>query len=370
MDQSDICIVGAGVVGLAIARQLAQSRYFSGRQIVLLEQHDDYGREVSSRNSEVIHAGLYYPQDSLKTRLCIRGRELLYDYCQRYQIPYRRIGKLIVAARAEESSLATLARQGEANGVQLHWLDANQLQSLEPAVTACHALLSPDTGIIDSHALMSSLLHQASSAGVDFVPNTEVTGVETCHNGFVVHTTNKGQTYRFHCDFLINSAGLQAQSLAEQISGTDKELIPPLYPCKGSYFSYRGKSPFSRLIYPLPAQHSLGIHATLDMAGQLRFGPDAEYVQTLDYGVDQELAGIFAEAIRSYFPQLQADRLCPDYAGIRPKLQAPGASFSDFCINDGRLQGIPGLIQLFGIESPGLTASLALAEHVEHLMCS
>lgn len=368
MDQSDICIVGAGVVGLAIARQLAESRRFSGRHIVLLEQHEAYGQETSSRNSEVIHAGLYYPTDSLKTRLCIRGRELLYDYCQRYRVPHRRLGKLIVAAASEASALAALAGQADANGQQLQWLTASQLKSLEPAITAEYALLSPETGIIDSHVLMSSLLHQAGNAGVDFVPNTQVTEVEPDSNGFVIHTVNNRQKYRFHCRLLINSAGLQAQALAGRIEGADQSLIPALHPCKGNYYSYRGKSPFSRLVYPLPDRHALGIHATLDMAGQLRFGPDAQYVQTHDYEVDQGLAGIFAEAIRSYFPQLQADRLLPDYVGIRPKLQAPDADFSDFHISDGRQQGMPGLIQLFGIESPGLTAALALAEHVESLL--
>jgi len=371
MDQVDVCIVGAGVIGLAIAQRLCVHKSFRQRTVVLLDQEEGFGQQISSRNSEVIHAGIYYSPGSLKARLCLQGKNLLYSHCEQYQIPHRKIGKFIVARDMETEQLESLFQRAEENGVSdLQRFSQYELRKAEPAVTADMALFSPSTGIIDSHAYMLSLLHLAQSNGCHFTPLTQVTGIEPDANGFIVSTTlgrpSVQQAYRFHCRKLINCAGLGATQLAAKIQNFPAHAIPAFYLCKGDYFSYAGASPFRHLIYPIPEDKTrgLGIHSTLDMAGQLRFGPDANYVQTSNYDVDANKAMAYASAIKRYFPDLDASRLAPAYSGIRPKLAGPDQDPMDFVIGQGQDWGLPGLIQLFGIESPGLTCSLALADHL------
>ena len=358
MNELDCVVVGAGVVGLAIARKLAES----GHEVILLEAAERFGTGISARNSEVIHAGLYYPGNSLKARLCVRGRELLYAYCQSRGIAHRRCGKLIVATdAAQQDALHAIARQAADNGVDdLRWLSADEARALEPALRCTAALLSPATGIVDSHALMLALLGDAERAGAVLAVNTPVTDVEVRGDGFVVHTPELA----LHARLLINCAGLGAQALARRIDGLDAAHAPPLALAKGNYFSLQGKTPFSRLIYPAPEAHGLGVHLTLDLAGQARFGPDVEWVEHEDYAVNPARAGVFYQAIRRYWPGLPDGALVPAYAGIRPKPHLPGEAGRDFIISGPDEHGVPGLINLFGIESPGLTASLALAEMV------
>lgn len=361
-DHFDCCIVGAGVVGLAIARAFSRQ----GRSTIVLEQSPTYGTGISSRNSEVIHAGLYYPTDSLKAKLCLRGNQLLYEYCEKRRIPHRRIGKLIVATEDTQlDRLSALAAQAQDNGVSdLQWLSRTQINALEPAVRAQQALLSPSTGIIDSHSLMSSLLLETENAGGLLCLNTEFLAAHQLSNGFEVQVVSVGEPYRFQCELLINAAGLGAQSTALRIDGCPREDVPPLHLGKGCYFSLSGAAPFSHLIYPLPpANHAgLGIHATLDMAGQVRFGPDIDYVDHEDYSVAAQKLTTFAAAIQQYYPALCPAQLLPAYAGIRPKIQGPNEPARDFFI---RRYG-SGLINLFGIESPGLTAALAIAELISN----
>ncbi len=367
IDKVDITIIGAGVIGLAIARTLAP-RYSN---MLILEQADIPGSGISSRNSEVIHAGIYYPSGSLKARLCVRGKELLYDYCQHHAIEHKKIGKLIVARHSKDiSTLQKLESQAIQNGVNdLQWWDEKKLQSEEPHVKAQLALLSPSTGIIDSHALMLSLLGEAESHGAQLVCRSKVIQISPEQSGFRVSVANDdtdNSAFHFHSKIVINAAGLGAQTLASNIEGLDKQLVPPLHLCKGNYFSYTAPSPFRHLIYPVPEANTkgLGIHATLDLGGQVRFGPDTEYIDKEDYQVNPEQVVRFQSAIRHYFPALENDKLIPDYAGIRPKLQGPNDPFEDFKIQSSKQHGLKGLIQLFGIESPGLTSSLAIAEEV------
>lgn len=364
----DTCVIGAGVIGLAVARVVARRHRGS---VFLLERNARIGEENSSRNSEVIHAGLYYPTGSLKARFCREGRELLYAYCQRYRIPHQKIGKLIVAQSGEREALQRLADNAAGNGLdetRLRHLDRNALRSLEPAVEADCALLSTETGIVDAHALMNSLLQQAEAAGTTLVTQTEVRRITPLKEGFLVHTGHPDGSsrddYRLSCRNLVLCAGLQARNLASRIDTLPDTALPGLEWIKGSYFTYSGRSPFSRLIYPLPpaSGHGLGIHATLDLVGGLRFGPDAEPVERIDFSVDAGAKGRFVHAIRRYYPDFEAGRLQPGYAGIRAR--TAGDAAADFVIGDGANWGMPGLIQLSGIESPGLTASLALAEHV------
>ena len=375
MDSFDICIVGAGAVGLAIAYQLSSSVNFRHRSIVILERESNFGQHSSSRNSEVIHAGIYYATDSLKAKLCVRGKQLLYEHCERFDIPYRRLGKLIVAQENDSTQLQSVARQAMANGVtDLRWLDQRELQATEPAICAETALFSPSSGIFDSHSYMLSLLHLAQNNGVQFAPHTTVRSIERETNQFKIYTTigtaGSAEPYQFHCRMLVNSAGLDAQSLAHKITGLAAESIPPLHLCKGDYFAYTGKSPFKSLVYPLPETNTqgLGIHTTLDLSAQLRFGPDTEYVEQIDYEIKASKATEFAAAVSRYFPAISADKLIPAYSGIRPKLTAAGEPAADFVIQKGEDFAMPGLIQLFGIESPGLTASLAIGEYVLSLL--
>lgn len=370
MNHFDLCIVGAGVIGIAIAEAVARTKP-SSYSILLLEKNTSFGQETSSRNSEVIHAGLYYPQGSLKARLCTQGSALLYDYCRQFDIPHRRIGKYIVAQEHELDALQALGQRARDNGVlDLQWRDRKALQEQEPLVEASAALFSPNTGIIDSHSLMHSLLTQAQIAGVEYVCRTDVTRVLCSAKGFEVHTDSGGQdhgeAFQFNCSALINAAGLGAQALAARIDGVGREHIPPLRLSKGNYFRLAGRPPFKHLIYPLPAAQTggLGVHASIDLGGAVRFGPDIELVETVDYGVDVQRKAQFVEAIRRYYPSLNPAQLMPDYAGVRPKLFSPDGQAMDFILQSANVHGVPGLVQLFGIESPGLTASLAIGKTI------
>ncbi|HIZ52185.1 MAG TPA: NAD(P)/FAD-dependent oxidoreductase [Candidatus Pseudomonas excrementavium] len=363
MADADVIVVGAGVVGLAIAQQLAAG----GRSVLVLEQEGWLGQHASSRNSEVIHAGLYYPPGSLKARLCQRGNALLYRWCAAHEVPHQRIGKLLVATSVDElPALAALRDNAAANGVELQSLDRPQLLRLEPELRAVAGLRSPTTGIVDSHALMQSFERAMLHHGGQLCLRTRVEHVHREQGLLRVHGTSAGEDFSASCRYLINAGGLFAQQLAGQVEDYAADSIPPLYPCQGRYYSYAGRSPFRHLIYPMPEPGTagLGIHATLDLQGQLRFGPDVHYTAALDYRVDGSLADAFARAIRRYWPDCRSERLQPGYTGVRAKLSGPDVAAADFLIHGPETHGVPGLISLFGIESPGLTASLALAEEV------
>jgi len=362
-DTLDCIVIGAGVVGLAVARQLA----LSGREVVVLEAEDRIGCHTSSRNSEVIHAGLYYPQDSLKARLCVAGKQMLYDYCRDHQVPHARLGKLIVAtAVGDEATLDDIARQATLNGVgDLERLDRAAISALEPAVTASAALLSPSTGIVDSHALMLSLQGDLEAGGGSVVLRTDVSGVAAEDNAFVVDIGG-GETAR--CRQLVNSAGLRATRLAARIAELDTVFVPTLRFARGHYYNYPGRSPFSHLVYPVPFDGGLGIHATNDLSGAVRFGPDAVWLDDVDYTFDESRRAGFVDSIRRFFPSLDADKLQPSYTGVRPILYASGESPADFRIDGPDVHGMPGLVNLFGIESPGLTACLAIADRVHDVL--
>ena len=375
MDRFDICVAGAGVVGLAIAYQISSSPAYANASIVLLEKEKSFGQITSSRNSEVIHAGIYYATDSLKAKLCAAGKELLYEHLQKFNLPYNKLGKLIVAQTEEEDALRTVNDKALENGVDdLTLLDRQQLKKLEPSVQGNVALFSPSTGIIDCHAYMQNLLHLAEANGVIFATRTEVDSVKQEQNSFLVnalltHGMNS-ESYIFSCNQFVNCAGLGAQKLAANIEGVKPETIPRLYMCKGDYFSFIGSSPFKHLIYPMPEPNhaGLGIHATLDIAGQLRFGPDTCYVDSLDYSIDLAKSEQFAAAIKQYYPAITSQKLQPAYSGIRPKIVGPEESAGDFNIQDSKVHGVNNLIQLFGMESPALTASLAIGNYVVSLL--
>ncbi|MFG6456081.1 NAD(P)/FAD-dependent oxidoreductase [Roseateles sp. BYS96W] len=356
MDQIDVAVIGAGVVGLAVARELAQR----GREVVVIEAAGAIGTGISSRNSEVIHAGLYYPAGSLKARLCVRGHSLLYDYCATRGIAHRRCGKLVVATRAGDlPRLEQIAAHGAANGVQgLRLLSPAEARALEPALETTGALLSPASGIVDSHALMTALLADAEAAGATLALASPLAGGRRTGDHWLLRVDTG---FELGARQVVNATGLFAAEVAASLGA----FAPPLRFARGHYFSLASRAPFSRLIYPLPVDGGLGVHLTLDLAGQARFGPDVLWLpdsspQSLNYGVAPDLAASFEVQIRRYWPDLPAGALQPAYSGIRPKLSGPGDAPADFCIDTSS----PGLIQLFGIESPGLTAALALAEEV------
>jgi L-2-hydroxyglutarate oxidase LhgO len=359
--QTDVVVIGAGVVGLAAARALA----LAGREVIVLEKEDAIGTGISSRNSEVIHAGIYYPKDSLMARYCVAGRRALYAYCDSHGVPYKRCGKLIVAAdAAERERLNGIADRAFANGVDdMRVLTAAEAQALEPNLSCTGALLSPSTGIIDSHALMLSYLGEAEDHGAMLALNAPVERIERTADGLSV-VTGGPNPMQLDCTLVVNAAGLHATEIAQRIDAMPKERIPTTYYAKGNYYSLAGRSPFSRLIYPVPVPGGLGVHITLDLAGQARFGPDVEWIERIDYEVDPRRADSFYAAVRRYWPGLKDGALTPAYAGIRPKIVPQGAPGQDFIIQGPDEHGVPGLINLFGIESPGLTSSLAIADAV------
>jgi L-2-hydroxyglutarate oxidase LhgO len=363
-ERADIVVIGAGVIGLAVARALA----VSGREVLALEANPGIGQEISARNSEVIHAGLYYQPGSLKARTCVRGRKMLYDYCSRKGVPQRRIGKLVVASSAEQvADLQRLRANATASGVtDLELLDPHRLELLEPAVRAIAALWSPATGIIDSHALMLALHADLEDAGGSVVCNTRVLGAQATDTGIELRIGGE-EELSVQARTVVNTAGLGAAPLARRIIGLAPDSVPQVHLVRGHYFSHGGRSPFTHLVYPLPEAGGLGVHATLDLAGQLRFGPDSEYMDDVDYAFDESRREEFAQAIRHWYPDLDEERLQPGYTGIRPRLSGPGEGFRDFMISAPKDHGIAGLINLYGIESPGLTACLALAEEIAEM---
>ncbi|MGQ0677166.1 MAG: NAD(P)/FAD-dependent oxidoreductase [Rhodospirillales bacterium] len=363
----ECAVIGAGVVGLAVARALA----LRGREVVVLDAAEGIGTQTSSRNSEVIHAGIYYPTGSLKALLCVAGRRALYAYCADRGVPYRDCGKLIVAcAEDEKPGLEKLKAQAMANGVgDLEWLEPREVSKLEPAVRSFGALLSPSTGIVDSHAFMLSLQGEAEAHGAMIAFLSPVLGGRVAGDGVELEVGG-AQATRLECRAVVNSAGNDAPVVAGSLQGFPAQAVPRRYFCKGNYFTLTGvRAPFSRLIYPAPEKAGLGVHVTLDMGGQAKFGPDVEWVDdpgNLD--VDPKRAERFYAAIRRYWPGLPDGALSPGYAGMRPKLQAPGEPAQDFAIQGPREHGVKGLVNLYGIESPGLTASLAIADRVAELL--
>ena len=370
IEKIQTCVIGAGVVGLAVARELASR----GRQVLVLEKDARYGEGVSSRNSEVIHAGIYYPKGSLKATLCVRGKHLLYEYCRERNISHRRLGKLIVATeRSEEDELETILERADANGVtDLEVLTAMQAKRLEPEVSATAALLSPSTGIISAAELMTAFLGDVEAAGGSLACHAALRSVETDVDGFRLQVDIQGEDYPLICEELINCAGLGAQMVARCIEGLAPGEIPELFLCKGNYFLMQGRCPFNHLIYPVPEQGGtgLGVHATIDLGGQVKFGPDIEYVDNEEYSVSTARLAAGLASIRRYFPSLDQTQLTPGYAGIRPKLQAPGETPRDFEIQGSECHGMAGLVNLYGIESPGLTSSMAIAETVAARLAS
>ena len=368
MDRIETVVIGAGVVGLAVARALA----LSGQEVVVLESQDAFGTGTSSRNSEVIHAGIYYPAGSLKAQLCVRGRHLLYTYCQERQIPHRRCGKLIVATSSTQvEQLSQIQHKAILNGLTqedaLQLLSAKDAIEMEPALYCEAALWSPSTGIIDSHALMLSYLGDFENAG-------GILALQSAFESAKVIVTGTGSNFEirtidgteFLANQVINAAGLDAPNVARKFAGMDIALIPKAYYAKGNYFSLSGKSPFSSLIYPVPEAAGLGVHLTLDLAGQAKFGPDVEWVDSpQDLAVDPHRGDRFYAEVRKYWPGLKDDSLIPAYSGIRPKINAPHETAADFCILGPSHHGVPGLVHLLGIESPGLTSSLAIADEVK-----
>ena len=361
MEQVDCVVAGAGVIGLAIARALS----LAGRDVFILEANGLIGSETSSRNSEVIHAGIYYPRDSLMARFCVAGRKALYRYCDDRGVPYRNCGKLIVATSTEElPDLPRIAARAAANGVaDLRQISASEAIELEPALSTTGALLSPSTGIVDSHAYMLALLGDAENAGAVLALNSPILGGAVTAMGVALYVGG-ADPITLTCRTFINAAGLHAPAVADAMKGFPAGCVPKAYYAKGTYFSLVGKAPFSRLIYPVPVPGGLGVHLTLDIAGHARFGPDVEWVDKIDYGLDPGRAAKFYGGVRRYYPGLPDNSLVPAYAGIRPKIVPPHVATQDFVIQDESTHGVAGLINLFGIESPGLTSSLALADHV------
>ena len=356
-----VLVIGAGVVGLAVARAAARN----GHAVVVAEQAGAIGTGISSRNSEVIHGGMYYPTGSLRARHCVAGRRMLYDFCVTHGVAHRRYGKLIVATDAAElEKIESIAAQGRENGVEgLELIGGNAARALEPELSCIGALHSPQTGIIDGHGFMLALRGDLEDAGGAIAFNTPVTGAALKNGQWqVAFGGSEAGTAGF--DALVNCAGLSAQAVARAIDGYPAERVPRLVLAKGNYFAYAGRPAFARLIYPTPMPGGLGVHVTLDLAGRMRFGPDVEWIEREGYNVDPARAEVFYARIRRYWPGLRDGMLAPDYAGIRPKLSGKGEPQADFLVDTPAQHGLPGLVQMFGIESPGLTSSLSLADAV------
>ncbi|MBM3619923.1 MAG: NAD(P)/FAD-dependent oxidoreductase [Alphaproteobacteria bacterium] len=357
----DCVVVGAGVVGLAVARALAMA----GREVIVLEAREGIGTETSSRNSEVIHAGIYYPKGSNIARLCVQGRRMLYPYCDAHGVPYNNCGKFIVAtSESERETLASIKARAEANGVEgMAFLSAAEAMAIEPQLHCTGALLSPTTGIIDSHRFMVALQGDAEAAGAMIAYHSPMERGRVVDGGVEIDVGGE-QPMTLRARLLVTSAGLHAPHLARKIEGALYNTLPTAYYAKGNYFRLSGKAPFSRLIYPVPVPGGLGVHITVDLGGQARFGPDVEWIEEIDYEVDPSRGDKFYAAVRRYWPGLKDGALQPDYSGIRPKIVPAGAPAQDFTFHGPETHRIPGLIHLFGIESPGLTASLAIGDHV------
>jgi len=367
MDKIEAVVIGAGVVGLAVARALA----LAGREVVILEAEDAIGTHTSSRNSEVIHAGIYYPKGSLKASSCVEGRRRLYEYCAARGVPHRRCGKLIVAG--DDGQLEELRRirdRAHGNGVtDVDYLPRRQVLAMEPELSCVAALYSPATGIVDSHALMLAYQGDAENSGAAVVLKSPVTSGAVGPAGIVLNVGGD-EPMTIACTSVVNCAGLFAQNVARSIEGIPAASIPPQYFAKAHYYTLSGKPPFGRLVYPVASNVHLGVHVTVDMAGQIRFGPDVSWVDSVDYSFDHARGPLFYEAIRKYYPRLKDGQLQPGYTGIRPKVSGPKEPAADFIIRGPEDLGIAGLVSLFGIESPGLTASLAIAQHVRKLLAT
>ena len=376
-ERVDCVVIGAGVVGLAVARALAMG----GREVVIVEAENTIGAGISSRNSEVIHAGIHYAPGSLKARLCVRGKDLMYTFCAERHVPHRRIGKLIVAT--DDSQLAALdhvlATARDSGVDDLEAMDASQVSRIEPVIRCHAALWSPSTGILDSHALMLALLADAEAHGATLALSSRVVGGAARPSGIELRVASVEADADADCDadafalearLVVNCASLHATGIARAIEGVAAADIPTIHFAKGNYFSLTARSPFKHLIYPLPTPGGLGVHVTPDLGGQAKFGPDVEWLAPdapLDFDVDPHRAEVFVEVIRRYWPGLPDDALAPAYAGIRPKLSGPGEAAADFVIAGPDDHGVSGLVNLFGIDSPGLTSSLAIGEHVASL---
>ena len=360
----DCVVIGAGVVGLAVARALA----LAGREVIVIEAAEGIGTGTSSRNSEVIHAGIYYPKGSLMAETCVAGRRLLYAYCAEHGVPHINCGKLIVATdQAESARLTEIKGRAEANGVEgMRLLSAAEAMAMEPNLQCTAALLSPTTGIVDSHSYMLALQGDAEAHGAMLAFHSPVERGRVTDDGIEIEVGG-AEPMNLRCRLVVNSAGLYAPSLARKIDGMPADRVPTPYYAKGNYFTLAGRSPFSHLIYPVPVPGGLGVHITVDMGGQAKFGPDVEWIDAIDYTVDPHRADKFYAAVRRYWPGLKDGTLQPGYAGIRPKIVPQGAPAQDFTLQGPAEHGVAGLINLFGIESPGLTASLALAERVRRI---
>jgi L-2-hydroxyglutarate oxidase LhgO len=361
-ERVECVVIGAGVVGLAIARELA----LDGREVLLLEAQNAIGTGTSSRSSEVVHAGIYYPTGSLKATLCVAGREALYDYCEQRLVEHRRLGKIIVATTdAQVLELRKYAAQAALNGVHdLRYLTSQQVSKFEPAVRCVAGLLCPSTGIVDSHGLMLAYQADLEAHGGSVVLNTPIAGGALHPNSITLRVP--GMTLQARA--VVNAAGLSAQAVSRMLNGVASQTIPGQFLAKGHYFTLTGRSPFNRLVYPIADAAGLGIHATLDISGRVRFGPDVQWIDSIDYSFDASRHAAFCEAIRPYYPELNDSRLQPDYAGIRPKIVGKGERAGDFCFRGPRDHDGVSYVALYGIESPGLTASLAIAEHVRRLL--
>ena len=361
MEEVDCIVVGAGVVGLAVARALAMS----GREVIILEAAEGIGTGTSSRNSEVIHGGIYYPANSLMARFCVAGRRMLYPFCAEKNVPHVNCGKLIVATNErEDSMLAGIKMRAEANGVEgMRVLTAAEAIAMEPNLQCTSALHSPATGIVDSHGFMVALQGDAENAGAVAVFHSPMLAARAQDRWIEVDVGGE-EPMTLRCRLLVNSAGLDAPDLAGKIAGMPRDRVPTTYYAKGNYFTLAGRSPFSRLIYPVPVPGGLGVHLTIDLGGQARFGPDVEWIDSLDYTVDPSRSDSFYAAVRTYWPGLKDGALQPGYAGIRPKIVPKGAPAQDFVVMGPGEHGVSGLVHLLGIESPGLTSAIALAEYV------
>jgi L-2-hydroxyglutarate oxidase LhgO len=365
MERVQCIVIGAGVIGLAISRELSRA----GMEVIFVDKEISFGKETSSRNSEVIHSGIYYEKDSLMAKLCFEGNRLLYNYCNDHSISFNKCGKLIVSTSEEEDNeLNNVKKRGLMNGVNdLSFVSAADISKIEPALVCRSGIYSPSTGVIDSHAYMSSLLRDSEDRGAVFAPSTRIDNITLLNDGFLLSTNDNGFD-SIKCYILVNSAGLYATDVAASIKNFPSNFIPKPYYAKGNYFYLKQKCPFQRLIYPLPVKGALGVHLTLDINGLARFGPDIEWVDTIDYTVNEARVDLFYASIRRFWPDLKDESLYPGYVGVRPKIVPPSVGKQDFMIQSSYEHGINNLINLFGIESPGLTSSLAIAKYISNIL--